>query len=152
MTPLQAARAECANCDSAGHCSGVGIANDLSCYMFRTPGKCWLAPDEQGRIKRCQYFEERVAPLAKKRAQAACGHEQQRRAISLGEGVHAYEMAVIPVPNLKHAKCKDCHRRVRPPKRLCTQCAKNSALKSKRQWWSKTRKNGALGTLITKDL
>jgi hypothetical protein len=67
VTPVQVAKAECANCDSAGNCSGIGIANDLSCYMFRQPGKCWLAPDEHGQIKRCRYFEECVAPLAKKR-------------------------------------------------------------------------------------
>jgi hypothetical protein len=152
VTPLQAARAECANCDSAGHCSGVGIANDLSCYMFRTPGKCWLAPDEQGRIKRCQYFEERVAPVAKKRAQAASTQEQQQAATSLAEGVHAYEMAVMPVPTVKYAKCKSCQRRVSAPKRLCGQCARNNTLESKRHWWAKTRKNGASGAFITKDL
>jgi len=152
VTALQVAIAECANCDSAGNCSGIGIADDLSCYMFRTPGKCWLAPDEQGKITRCQYFEECVAPLAKKRAQAASTLEQQRAATSLAEGVHAYEMAVMSVPTAKYAKCSSCHRRVCAPKRLCTQCARNSTLKSKRLWWSRTRKNGALETLITKDL
>ena len=152
MTALQVAIAECANCDSAGNCSGIGIADDLSCYMFRTPGKCWLAPDEQGKITRCQYFEECVAPLAKKRAQAASTLEQQRAATSLAEGVHAYEMAVMSVPTAKYAKCSSCHRRVCAPKRLCTQCARNSTLKSKRLWWSRTRKNGVLETLITKDL
>jgi hypothetical protein len=152
VTALQVAIAECANCDSAGNCSGIGIADDLSCYMFRTPGKCWLAPDEQGKITRCQYFEECVAPLAKKRAQAASTLEQQRAATSLAEGVHAYEMAVISVPTAKYAKCSSCHRRVCAAKRLCTQCARNSTLKSKRLWWSRTRKNGALETLITKDL
>jgi len=152
MTPLQVAKVECANCDSAGNCAGVGIADDLSCYMFRTPGKCWLAPDDQGKIKRCLYFEQCVAPLARKRAQAASTQDQQRAAASLAEGVHAYEMAVMPFPTGKHAKCKSCRRRVQAPKRLCTQCARNGTLKSKRQWWLKTRKNGALGALINKDL
>jgi hypothetical protein len=152
MTPLQLAKAECANCDSAGHCSGVGIADDLSCYMFRTPGKCWLAPDEHGQIQRCQYFEQCVAPLAKKRAQAASTQEQQRAAASLAAGVHAYEVAVMPVPTIKYAKCKSCHRRVHAPKRLCGQCARNSTLKSKRQWWVRTRKNGASEALTTKKL
>jgi hypothetical protein len=149
VTALQAAKAECPNCDTAGHCSGIGIANDLSCYMFRTPGKCWLAPDEHGKIKRCQYFEECVAPLAKKLAQA---QERHRAAASLAEGVHAYEMAVLPVPTFKYDKCKSCHGRVSAPKRLCRQCARNSILKAKRRWWSKTRKNGAFQALITKDL
>ena len=152
MTPLQVAKAECANCDSAGNCSGIGIANDLSCYMFRRPGKCWLAPDEHGQIKRCRYFEECVAPLAKKRAQAASAQEQSKVAARLAEGVHAYEAAVMPVPTVKFGKCKRCQRTVHPPKRLCEPCAKNSTLKSKRQYWAKTRKNGASQALITKDL
>ena len=152
MTPLQVAKAECANCDSAGNCAGIGIADDLSLYRFRQPGKCWLAPDEHGKIKSCKYFEECVAPLAKKRAQAASTQEQQRAATRLAEGVHAYEMAVISVPTAKYAKCSSCHRRVCAPKRLCGQCARNSTLKSKRLWWSKTRKNGVFGALITKDL
>src|SRR4030095_764532 len=117
MTPLQVAKAECANCDSAGNCSGIGIANDLSCYMFRRPGKCWLAPDEHGQIKRCRYFEECVAPLAKKRAQAASAQEQSKVAARLAEGVHAYEAAVMPVPTVKFGKCKRCQRTVHPPKR-----------------------------------
>jgi hypothetical protein len=152
MTPLQVAKAECANCDSAGHCSGVAIADDLSCNVFRKPGKCWLSPDDQGKIKRCQYFEQCVAPLAKKRAQAASSQEQGRAATSLAVGVHAYEVAVMPVPTVKYAKCKSCHRRVHAPKRLCGKCARNRTLTAKRQWWSRTRKNGALEPLITKDL
>jgi hypothetical protein len=43
MTALQVAKAECANCDRAGNCAGVGIADDLSSYMFRQPGTCYLA-------------------------------------------------------------------------------------------------------------
>jgi hypothetical protein len=99
MTPLQVAKAECANCDSGGNCSGVGIADDLSCYMFRTPGKCYLAEQP---VKRCVYFEQCVAPLAKKRAQAASTHEQQGAAASLASGVHAYDVAVMPVPSVKN--------------------------------------------------
>jgi hypothetical protein len=71
---------------------------------------------------------------------------------SLAAGIRAYQMAVMPVPTAKFAKCKSCHRRVHAPKRLCEQCARNRTLKSKREWWSKTRKNGALGALINKDL
>jgi hypothetical protein len=152
MTALQVAKEECANCDSAGNCTGVGTVDDLSCYMFRQPGKCWLATDDDGKIKRCQYFEECVAPLAKKRAHAAVTHDQRRATASIAEGVHAYEMAVMPVPTVKFAKCKSCHRRVHAPKRLCERCARNSTLKSKRVWWSRTRKNGGSEALITKHL
>jgi hypothetical protein len=149
MTPVQVAKTECANCDSAGDCSGVGIADDLSCYMFRQPGKCYLGEQP---VKRCLYFEQCVAPLAKKRAQAASTKEQQRAAASLAAGVHAYETAVMSVPTAKHAKCKSCHRRVRAPKRLCERCARNSTLRSKRLWWSRTRKKGVSGVLITNHL
>jgi hypothetical protein len=152
VTALQVAKAECANCDGAGNCAGVGIAGNLSCYTFRQPGKCWLAPDDDRKIKRCQYFEECVAPLAKKRTQAAVTHEQRCAAASLAEGVRAYEMAVMPVPSVKFAKCKSCHRRVLWPRRLCEQCARNNTLRSKRQYWVKTRKNGASEALITRDL
>jgi hypothetical protein len=149
VTAVQVAKTECANCDSAANCSGVGIADDLSCYMFRQPGKCYLAEKP---VKRCAYFEQYVVPLVKKRAQAGSSQEQQRAAVTLAEGVRAYEMAVMPVPSVKYAKCKSCHRRVSAPKRLCRQCARNSTLRAKREWWVKTRKNGALEPLITKDL
>jgi hypothetical protein len=149
MTALQLAKAECANCDSAGNCAGVGIADDFSNHMFRQPGKCYLAEQPIGR---CTYFEQCVAPLAKKRAQAAFSQEQQRATASLAKGVRAYEMAVMPVPTVKFAKCKTCQRGVPAPKRLCGKCARNNTLNSKRQWWSSTRKNEASEALITKDL
>jgi hypothetical protein len=117
--------------------------------MFRHPGKCYLAEQP---IKRCACFEQYVVPLAKKRAQAAVTHDQRRAAAGLAEGVQEYELAVTPVQTVKYAKCKSCQRRVHAPKRLCRQCARNSALKSKRQWWVKTRKNGASEALISKDL
>jgi hypothetical protein len=155
MTALQVARAECANCDSAGNCAGVGIRDDVSLYRFRREGeKCWLAPGPDGAIARCPYFEECVAPLAKARARNAATQEQKHATARLAEGVRAYEAAVVPVPTVKYAKCKGsgCQRDVIAPKRLCEQCAKKRTLRSKRQYWSKTRKNGALGALISNDL
>jgi hypothetical protein len=85
VTALQMAKAECANCDSVGNCGGVGIADDLSCYMFRQPGKCWLAPDDDRKIKRCRYFEECVAPLAKARLRETTTQDQKRAAASLAD-------------------------------------------------------------------
>jgi hypothetical protein len=147
VTALQVAKAACANCDSAGNCAGICIANDLSCYMFRQPGKCWLAEQP---IKPCTYFEAFVAPQA--RAREAKTEAQKRALTKLDEGVREYEVAVTPVPSAKWAKCKTCHRRVNAPKRLCGKCARNSTLKSKRRWWSRTRKNGAVEALISRDL
>jgi len=153
MTPLQVAKSECANCDSAGKCAGIGVANDGNLYRFRREGrKCWLAPELDGAIARCRYFEECVAPLAKARARNAATQEQRNAAARLAEGVQAYEAQVLPVPTAKYAKCKGCQRDVIAPKRLCEQCAKKRVLQSKRQYWSKTRKSGALGPLIANDL
>ena len=80
MTALQVAKTECANCDSAANCFGVGIADDLSCYMFRQPGKCYLAEQP---VKRCAYFEQYVVPLVKKRAQVLVRSSNARRRPSL---------------------------------------------------------------------
>jgi hypothetical protein len=156
MTPLQVAKAECDNCDSAGNCSGIGILiepnGNIKPYRFRNEGRCWLASDVGDMIRRCAHFEECIAPLVTSRARAAVTQEQKHSAAGLVEGVHAYEMAVMPVPTAKHAKCKGCRKSVIAPKRLCEQCAKNRTLKSKRQYWSKTRKNRAFEALISKDL
>jgi hypothetical protein len=149
VTPFQVAKAECANCDSAGNCAGVGIADDLSCYMFRRPGKCWLALDEQGQIKRCPYFEDCVAPLANKRAQADSTQDQRKAAARLAEGVRKYEMAVLPAQTTKYAKCKDCKSNVIAPKRLCPKCAKRRKLQSTN---ASRKKNGAFRVLVANDL
>jgi hypothetical protein len=147
VTPLQAAKAECANCDSDGNCAGIGIADDLSLYRFRQPGRCYIAEGQ-----RCIFFEQCVAPAAQARLRDAATTEQRISARRFADGVREYDMATLPVPTAKYAKCKSCHRQVYAPKRLCEQCAKNSVLRSKRQWWSKTRKNGASEALITRDL
>jgi hypothetical protein len=156
MTPLQAAKAECDNCDSASNCSGTGIRIEpnghIKLYRFREEGGCWLVPDAGGNIKRCQHFEGILIPTAKNRARAAVTQEQKHAAAKLTQAVHAYEIAVMPVQTAKYAKCRGCQRDVIAPKRLCEQCAKNRTLKSKRQYWSKTRKNGAVEALITNDL
>jgi hypothetical protein len=150
MTPLQAAKAECDNCDGAGNCAGIGISDDLSLYRFRSEGKCWLALDGESKIGRCTHFQEWIAPLVQSRMRAAVTQEQKRAAAKLAEGVHAYEMAVMPVPTAKHAKCKGCQQNVVAPKRFCLGCAKRRKLQSNNR--SRMRKNGASATLITNDL
>jgi hypothetical protein len=151
VTALQAAKAECANCDGAGNCSGVGIADDLGCYVFRSSGKCWLSPDEQGQITRCQYFEECVAPLpGRMLADSTLPQARRKYAEQLAKGVHSYEMAVMPVPTVKYAKCKDCQQNVIAPKRVCPRCAKRRKLQSNNR--SRMRKYGAVELLIINDL
>ena len=121
MTALQVAKAECANCDGAGNCAGIGIADDLSCYTFRQPGKCWLAPDDDRKIKRCQYFEECVAPQAKTRLREATTQDQKRAASNLADGVSEYELSVMAVPVSAKFRCTSngCRRTVRRPVRYC---------------------------------
>lgn len=150
MTPLQAAKAECANCDGAGNCAGVGIKDDLSPYRFRDEGKCWLLPDERGKIKQCEYFDACVIPLAKSRTEEASTQEQKHAAQSLAQGVHLYELAVMPVPTAKHAKCESCQQRVLRPARFCPTCAKRRKLQSNNRL--RMRKNEPFGALIASNL
>jgi hypothetical protein len=146
MTPLQAAKAECDNCDSAGNCSGIGIRiepnGNIKLYRFREEGKCWLTPDAEGKIGRCTHFEECIAPLAQSRTRAAITHEQKQAAAKLAKGMRGYEMAVMPVPTAKHAKCKGCQQNVIAPKRFCPGCSKRRKLHSNNR--SRMRKNGLL--------
>lgn len=118
MTALQVAKAECANCDSAGNCAGVGIADGPSCYMFRRPGKCYLAEQP---IRRCRYFEQYVAPIPRARVREATTKEQRSGAAGLADGVSEYELAVMGAPVSARFRCASngCHRTVRRPARYC---------------------------------
>lgn len=60
MTPLQAARAHCANYQADGSCLGIYYKDDLSVdhSKYRPCAKCLLADG-----KRCEYFEEIVLPM-----------------------------------------------------------------------------------------
>jgi hypothetical protein len=126
MTSLQVAKCECANCDSTGNCSGVAIADDLSCYLFRRPGKCYLAEQP---IRPCTYFEQCVAPAAKARLREATTQEQKRAAASLADGVSEYELAVMAVPVSAKFRCASngCRRTVRRPARYCPKHGKNGS-------------------------
>jgi len=58
MTPLQAAKARCANYQSHDSCLGIAFRDDLSMYPFRREGlPCLLRNCEA-----CPYFEEIVLP------------------------------------------------------------------------------------------
>jgi hypothetical protein len=126
MTALQVAKAECANCDSAGNCAGVDIADDLSSYVFREPGICYLAEKP---IKRCAYFEQCVAPLAKARLREATTQELKHAASNLADGVSEYELAVMAVPVSAKFRCASngCRRTVRRPAKYCPKHGKNGS-------------------------
>jgi hypothetical protein len=128
MTALQVAKQECANCDSAGNCAGVGIRDDGSLYRFRREReKCWLAPGPDGAIARCPYFEECVAPAANERLRNAATAEQRIRAKSFADGVREYEMAVLPAPVSAKFRCASagCRRTVLRPTRFCPKHGEN---------------------------
>ncbi len=135
MSPFQAAKTECANCDSSGNCAGIGIGHGLRLHKFRPVGKCWLAETP---IQRCNYFEECVVPLSKSRSDTATSQEQRKSAASLADAVHEYTMAFMVV---KYAQCRGCRERVLPPKRLCPDCATASRRKSTRAAVRKLRSN-----------
>src|SRR6266480_4698750 len=78
MTPLQAARAHCANCQKDGSCLGIAFRDDLSMYRFRKEGlPCLLCGGE-----RCSYFEELIVPMRP---------ELPAQAKSLASAVNAYQ-------------------------------------------------------------
>ena len=126
MTALQVAKVECANCDSTSNCAGINIADDLSSYIFRRPGKCYLAEQP---IKRCIYFEQCVAPLSKVRLDEATAQEQKRAAASLADGVSEYQLAVMAAPVSAKFRCASngCRRTVRRPARYCPKHGKNGS-------------------------
>jgi hypothetical protein len=79
MTPLQAARAHCANYQQDGSCLGIGFHDDLSMYRFRKEGlPCLLCSGE-----RCSYFEELIVPMRP---------ELPAQAKSLASAVNAYQL------------------------------------------------------------
>jgi hypothetical protein len=59
MTPLQAAKAHCANYQPDSSCLGIAFEDDLSMFRFRKEGlPCLLCSGE-----RCSYFEEMIVPM-----------------------------------------------------------------------------------------
>jgi hypothetical protein len=124
VTPLQAAKAECANCDSEGNCAGIGIADGLSLYRFRRPGKCYLAEQP---LKRCAYFEQSLAPAAKARLRAAETMAQRISARNFADGVREYEMAILAAPVSAKFRCasEGCRRTVLRPARFCPKHGEN---------------------------
>ena len=79
MTPLRAARPNCANYQQDGSCLGIAFHDDLSMYRFRKEGlPCLLCTGE-----RCSYFEELIAAQAKSLASAVNAYQRMHRLQSL---------------------------------------------------------------------
>ena len=118
MTPLQAAKARCANYQSHDSCLGIAFRDDLSMYPFRKEGlPCLLRNCEA-----CPYFEEIVLPQVPPSVA-----EQYRKSLPADAVTSVRPQRAIKL-------CPDCRKReVESRKRYCATCAKVRKRKSKRQ-------------------
>ena len=112
MTALQIAYAHCANWRKDGKgCLGAIIDDDLQirrCYPRPT---CVLS--EPG--KRCQYFEECVAPMA-------ASIENPRTRAEFEAAIKEYRRAA-GLPCADERPCPMCGRAMEPGRRFCDMCA-----------------------------
>src|SRR5262249_37941993 len=109
MTPLQAARALCANYQPDGSCLGIVFTDDLKMCRFRKERLPCLLQSCQA----CPYFEEIVLPQV-----SSSVAEQYRKSLPAGTVT-----SVRPQRSIK--LCRDCQKReVEPRKRYCATCAK----------------------------
>jgi hypothetical protein len=124
MTPLQAAKAHCANYQPDGSCLGMYYNDDLSVdwSRYEPRARCLIAD-----CLNCPYFEETVLPQAPASVSAAYVR-------TLPEGT------VTSIKNNQHIKrrCPSCRKRfLEPHKQYCRICAKErkraSYRNSKRQ-------------------
>jgi hypothetical protein len=139
MTPLQAARAHCANFQPDGSCLGIYYNDDLSVdhSKCRPCAKCLLAEG-----KRCEYFEEIIVPMRVSRETA----EAKARADKKDQAVAAYLVQHKVRSGKTNAKmlCLDCHRVEREGSaKYCERCARKRKLASTRE--SKRSKRGPKG-------
>jgi hypothetical protein len=119
VTPLQAAKAHCANYQPDGSCLGIYHRDDLSIDWQRCKPlpKCPI-----GDCQACPYFEEIVLPQVS--ASVAAKYHK-----SLPAGVNT---GVRPQHAIK--QCLDCRRReVRPRQKYCLTCARIRKRASKRR-------------------
>jgi hypothetical protein len=127
MTPLQLAKAECANCDCNGNCQGVGIRDDLSLYFFRVPGRCYLADKP---IQRCTYFEETIHPLPERMEKGDA--KQNKRIADYQQAVFNYKRQLAISQNGFYRKCRDCGKQIPRSRIFCPECAGKRTRFSKR--------------------
>ena len=92
MTPLQLARAECANHEHDGSCLGAHIGDKGLIGHCSPKPRCVLSAGE-----RCAYFEECIAPMA-------AIVKEPRRAKAIHAAVHSYRMAHTGVVMVRHAR------------------------------------------------
>ena len=110
MTPLQFAKAECANHQPNGSCLGVAFDEQLRHTGCAPKPRCFIAEG-----KRCPYFEECVMPMADFVTDA-------HRATALQAAVREYRR-MTKQPATPERKCPDCGGAMRKQQRYCPDCA-----------------------------
>ena len=108
MTPLQAARAHCANYQPNGSCLGIAFGDNLSMHCFRNEGStCLLCNGE-----RCSYFEEIIVPMRL---------DRPAEKKSLGSAVNAYQRKHLLQSLLRF--CPECGQsQLLARERFCADC------------------------------
>lgn len=116
MTPLQFAKAECANFDLDGSCKGIGIRNDGSLYSFGKSPACLLKVANA----RCTYFEECVLPMGFDTTSAIGLAKAKEREQALRE----YAVNAPALARQSGRLCPDCREReLEAGHRFCYVCA-----------------------------
>lgn len=126
MSPLQIAKAHCANYQPDGSCLGMYYRDDLSIDKQRSKPlpECLLTV-----CQACPYFEEIVLPQV-----SASVAEQYRKSLPAGAVTSARPQRAIKV-------CLDCRRcEVESRQKYCAKCARIRNRKSKRQHMRLKRK------------
>jgi hypothetical protein len=131
MTPLQAAKARCANYQQDGSCLGIYYNDDLSVdwLRHRPLPRCLLALGEP-----CPYFEECVMPMRIDRV------KHPKEAAGFAEACHEYRMSIKGAPLAIKRLCRACRRReVVGLKRFCQTCTQGRERNSDRLRKRKSR-------------
>jgi hypothetical protein len=119
MTPVQAAKAHCANYQPDGFCLGIYYKDDLSVdhSKHRPYAKCLLADGKQ-----CEYFEEIIVPMRMSRETA----QAKTAADKKDSAVKHYLLLHRLVPSGRNGKkmCRACRRvEVEGKEKFCYKCA-----------------------------
>ncbi len=138
MTPLQFVAADCANLEPDNSCRGIMIAPDLSMRVCRPLPRCLIIDG-----KRCEYFEDCVAPMAD-------WTTDPRLAASMQAAVAEYR-AITNQRTKKARPCPDCGAAMQPRKRCCPACAsKRRRATFRRSWHAQSQSQGTASTVKPK--
>ena len=138
MTPLQLARAECANYEPNGACLGVMLGSRGHITHCTPQPRCVLSAGA-----RCTYFEECVAPMQRMVT-------EPRRAKAIQEAVGLYRLAHAELI-VTGRKCPDCRGPLAKFRQVCPGCAAKRRKATLRDAQSRRRGNGpALSTEVPK--